>query len=56
MAEIEYFVDPQHKEHKKFHTLKDLKIPLWTAKYKLSNLPIETEMTFGEAVEKKNNR
>lgn len=53
MAEIEYFVDPQHKEHKKFHTLKDLKLPLWSAKNQLSNGPIETDMTLGEAVEKK---
>ncbi len=53
MAEIEYFVDPEHKEHKKFHTLKDLKLPLWSSKNQLGNLPIETEMTLGEAVEKK---
>ena len=53
MAEIEYFVDPQHKEHKKFHTLKDLKLPLWSAKNQLSNGPIENDLTLGEAVEKK---
>ena len=53
MAEIEYFVDPLKKEHKKFHTLKDMKLPLWSAKNQLGGNPIETELTLGEAVEKK---
>ena len=28
IIEIEYFVDSLHKEHKKFNTIKDLKVPL----------------------------
>ena len=53
MAEIEYFVDPLKKEHKKFHTLKDLKLPLWSSKNQLNGKSIENEITLGEAVEKK---
>ena len=53
MAEIEYFVDPQKKEHKKFYQLKDLKLPLWSAKNQLSGKLIESDITLGEAVEKK---
>ena len=53
MAEIEYFVDPQKKEHKKFCLLKDLKLPLWSAKNQLSGKSIECDLTLGEAVEKK---
>ena len=29
MAEIEFFVDPEHKEHKKFSTMADLKLIKW---------------------------
>ena len=53
MAEIEYFVDPLKKEHKKFNSIKDLKLPLWSAKNQLSGNSIENEITLGEAVEKK---
>ena len=28
MAEIEYYVDPENKNHKKFDTIKDIKLPL----------------------------
>lgn len=31
MAEIEHFVDPDHKEHHKFRQVKDLKLPLYSA-------------------------
>ena len=53
MAEIEYFVDPLKKEHKKFNSIKDLKLPLWSAKNQLSGKSIENDITLGEAVEKK---
>ena len=53
MAEIEYFVDPLKKEHKKFNSIKDLKLPLWSAKNQLSGKSVEYEITLGEAVEKK---
>jgi glycyl-tRNA synthetase len=52
MAEIEYFVDPLNKKHKKFHLLKEIKLPLWSAKNQQNNESIE-EITLGEAVEKK---
>jgi glycyl-tRNA synthetase len=53
MAEIEYFVDPFKKEHNKFHLLKDLKLPLWSAKSQFNGEPINYNITLGEAVEKK---
>jgi len=31
MAEIEHYVDPENKSHKKFNYVKHLKLPLWTA-------------------------
>ena len=30
MAEIEHFVDPDHKEHPKFNNVKDMKLPLFS--------------------------
>ncbi len=53
MAEIEYFVDPLKKEHNKFNLLKDLKLPLWSAKSQFNGESINTNITLGEAVEKK---
>ena len=53
MAEIEYFVDPLHKEHKKFHLVKDLKLPLWSAENQLKLARVSSDLTLGEAVEKK---
>ncbi len=32
MAEIEHFVDPDNKQHHKFHLVKDLQLPLFSAK------------------------
>lgn len=32
MAEIEHFCDPQDKSHNKFYMVKDMKLPLWSAK------------------------
>jgi len=50
MAEIEYYVDPENKNHKKFDTIKHLKLPLWTAKNQLEFKPITTDLTIEEAV------
>lgn len=53
MAEIEYFVDPTNKSHKKFHTIKDLKIPLWSAHNQQNHLGVITDMTMEQAVNDK---
>jgi glycyl-tRNA synthetase len=31
MAEIEHFIDPQHKDHPKFDIVKDMTLPLYSA-------------------------
>lgn len=31
MAEIEHFVDPNQKDHPKFHLYKDRVVPLWSS-------------------------
>ena len=36
MAEIEYFIDPLDKNHPKFNTVADIKVPLYTAKAQVS--------------------
>jgi len=36
MAEIEHFVDPERKNHHKFHLVKELCIPLYTAKNQMT--------------------
>ena len=53
MAEIEHYVDPTNKKHKKFNIIKDLKLPLWTAQLQMNNESPTFEFTLGEAVEKK---
>lgn len=50
MAEIEYFVDPLNKKHKKYHLIKDMKLPLWSAKTQADHGPVENNMTLEEAV------
>lgn len=52
MAEIEYYVDPDNKNHKKFDSVKDIKLPLWPAKRQLSHESVLTDLTIGEAVDK----
>ena len=51
MAEIEYYVDPENKNHKKFDTIKDIKLPLWPAKRQLAHETVLTDLTIGDAVE-----
>ena len=53
MAEIEYYVDPENKNHKKFDTIKHLKLPLWRAKDQLEFKPITTDLTIEDAVKNK---
>ena len=53
MAEIEYYVDPKNKNHKKFDTIKHLKLPLWRAKDQLEFKPITTDLTIEDAVKNK---
>lgn len=52
MAEIEHFVDPEDKTHHKFDTVKDVKLPLWTAQAQEENGATVSDITLGEAVEK----
>ena len=52
LAEIEHFLDPQDKSHKKFCYVKDLKIPLWTKELQAKNdFNVITNLTVGEAVD-----
>jgi len=53
MAEIEHYVDPQIKTHPKFKNVKDLKIPMLTCDLQKTHSAPLTDMTLGEAVEKK---
>ncbi len=53
MAEIEHFVDPNNKNHKKFCNIKDLKLPLWTAESQDKMQPVTHGVSLEEAVEKK---
>ncbi|KAJ3062150.1 Glycine--tRNA ligase 1, mitochondrial [Quaeritorhiza haematococci] len=51
MAEIEHYVDPNNKKHPRFHEVKDIVIPLYSAANQLENKGL-VEMSIGEAVEK----
>ncbi|PFH33530.1 glycyl-tRNA synthetase [Besnoitia besnoiti] len=53
MGEIEHFVHPDHKDHPKFHLVKDLKLPLFSREKQLSDGKVLRDMTVGEAVAKK---
>jgi glycyl-tRNA synthetase len=53
LAEIEHFVDPQQKQHKKFKLVKDMILPLWTAEDQVTGKGIQTELTLGKAVEER---
>lgn len=52
MAEIEHFVDPDRKDHHKFHLVKELCIPLYTAKNQMTaERTIIKDMPLIQAVE-----
>lgn len=53
MAEIEHFVDPLNKQHKKFDTVKHMKLPLWSAKEQKEGKGIIKDITLEEAVKTK---
>ncbi len=53
MAEIEYFVDPECKEHPKFQLVADLKVRLLSKNNQMSG-EAAMEMTLRQAVEKVN--
>ena len=50
LAEIEYFVDPENKNHAKFSDFKDIKIPLLSKELQENNESPRTDLTIGEAV------
>ncbi|KAA8903360.1 hypothetical protein TRICI_005718 [Trichomonascus ciferrii] len=51
MAEVEHFVDPKDKNHKRFKEVKDLKLKFLSKKVQAAGSSDTTEMTLGEAVE-----
>jgi glycyl-tRNA synthetase len=54
MAEIEHFVDPENKKHHKFDRVKDIKLPLFSAKNQESvERKIVNDMTLEQAVAEK---
>ncbi|KJY02289.1 glycyl-trna synthetase like protein [Zymoseptoria brevis] len=54
MAEIEHFVDPQSgKEHPKFHTVKDVKLPLLSRDVQQAGGSTPVNVAIGEAVSTK---
>eukprot|EP00345_Euplotes_harpa_P010324 CAMPEP_0168347122 /NCGR_PEP_ID=MMETSP0213-20121227/18784_1 /TAXON_ID=151035 /ORGANISM="Euplotes harpa, Strain FSP1.4" /LENGTH=572 /DNA_ID=CAMNT_0008356115 /DNA_START=124 /DNA_END=1842 /DNA_ORIENTATION=+ len=52
MAEIEHFVDPQDKNHRKFKRISDTCLPLFSQDKQLALEDPITDMTIAEAVEK----
>lgn len=50
MAEIEHFVDPLNKAHPKFNNIKDIKVPLLTAKAQETDRVVLRDITIDEAV------
>jgi glycyl-tRNA synthetase len=50
MAEIEHFVDPLDKSHRKFHTVVDAHLPLFTAANQEGNGDIVRDLSMGDAV------
>lgn len=52
MAEIEHFIHPEHKTHRKFYTVMDMPISLFSSECQLNNGQPQT-LTLKEAVNKK---
>lgn len=50
MAEIEHYVDPLNKNHRRFHEVKDVKMIFLTREAQISGKEHVVEMTVGEAV------
>jgi glycyl-tRNA synthetase len=53
MAEIEHYVDPDIKTHKKFNNIKHLKLPLWSADNQEKGLGVINDITIEQAVNTK---
>ena len=53
MAEIEHYVDPLNKNHKKFNLVKDMKLPLLTGKNQKEHKGVISDITLEEAVAQK---
>ena len=53
LAEIEHFVDPENKNHKKFNYIKDLTLPLWTSDDQLAGKGVRNDLTMEKAVNDK---
>lgn len=52
MAEIEHFVDPLDKTHKKFRRVADVRLPLLTAESQEGSGELRDDLSMGEAVAK----
>ena len=52
MGEIEHFVDPLNKDHPKFHTVADIRMPLHSSEAQLNGQP-PVFMTLRDALDKK---
>lgn len=50
MAEIEHFVDPQNKSHKRFHRVKDVKLPLFSKQNQVGSREMIYDLTLEDAV------
>lgn len=53
MAEIEHFVDPEDKSHKRFHEVKDIKLKFLPREVQQSGSTVPVETTIGDAVASK---
>lgn len=49
MAEVEHFMDPSDKTHKKFHQIENVEVVLFTAKNQIEGKSIE-KIKIGDAV------
>jgi glycyl-tRNA synthetase len=50
MAEIEHYVDPSNKSHRKYESVKHMKLPLWTGQNQKLHKGVEHDITLEEAV------
>jgi len=53
MAEIEHYVDPLNKNHKKFSLVKDMKLPLWSGKNQKDGSGVINDLSLEDAVAQK---
>lgn len=53
LAEIEHFVDPLNKNHKKFNQVKSMLLPLWTKDDQVDGKGVRFDLTLDDAVKNK---